>query len=81
MDCAQSCQIVSTGRYERNPFLPKYPSPRTMRFICLGSVVGHIGVSCLLPTSWRRPWQATTLTLEVLAVGDNYFQAGLRIKF
>jgi len=52
-----------------------------MRCICLGSVLGHIGVSCLLPTSWRRPWQTTTLALEVLAVGDNYFEAGLRIKF
>ncbi|MGA2079232.1 MAG: hypothetical protein ABSH53_01255 [Holophaga sp.] len=27
MDCTQSMQITPSGRYERNPVLPKHPSP------------------------------------------------------
>jgi len=81
MDCSQSCQFQQLGRYERNPFLPRHPNARTMRMICLGSVVGQAGISYVLPAKWRRPWQAATVSLEVAAVADNYFQAGLSIKF
>jgi hypothetical protein len=81
MDYTQSVQIVPSGRFERNPFLPKHPSNKTFQYVCLGSVLGHVGVSCLLPAKWRRPWQTVTLSLEVLAVGDNQFLAGLRVKF
>lgn len=81
MDYGQSRQIMPLGRYERNPFLPRQPSPRTVGLICLGSVAGHLGVSCLLPVTWRRRWQVTTVFLEAAAVTDNYFRAGLSIKF
>ena len=81
MDYGQSRQIVPLGRYERNPFLPREPSPRTVGLICLGSVAGHLAVSALLPAKWRRTWQAVTVVLEVTAVTDNYFRAGLSIKF
>ncbi|MDR3669673.1 MAG: hypothetical protein P4L36_02455 [Holophaga sp.] len=80
-DCAQSSQIVALGRYERNPFLPRHPDPKTMRFICLGSVTGHYVISRILPVEWRRRWQVTTFALEVATVADNYFEAGISIKF
>lgn len=81
MDCSQSCQFQQLGRYERNPFLPRHPNARTMRMICLGSVAGQAAISVVLPATWRRPWQVTTVSLEVAAVADNYFRAGLSIKF
>ena len=81
MDCGQSCQINELGRYERNPFLPRQPNPRTVRMIYLGSVVGQAAIAYVLPVKWRRAWQVTTVTLEVAAVSDNYFRAGLSIKF
>jgi hypothetical protein len=81
MDCGQSEQIQRDGRYERNPILPRHPSPGTMRLICLGSVAGHLAVSLALPTKARRPWQAVTVFLEATTVTDNYFRAGLRVRF
>jgi hypothetical protein len=81
MDCGQSVQIDPTGRYERNPVLPRHPDPRTVRMICLGSVAGHVIVSRVLPVPWRRRFQAATVALEVAAVSSNYFYAGLSIKF
>ena len=81
MDCSQSCQLQGLDRCERNPFLPRQPNPRTMRMICLGSVVGQAAIAYVLPGKWRRAWQVTTVTLEVAAVSDNYFRAGLSIKF
>lgn len=81
MDCAQSEQLDKDGRYERNPVLPRHPNPSTRRLICLGSVAGHLAVSLALPTRARRTWQAVTVVLEAATVTDNYFRAGLRIRF
>jgi hypothetical protein len=81
LDCNQSSQIQALGRTERNPFLPRRPSPRTMQAICLGSVVGHAAVSYVLPGKWRRGFQTVTFTLETAVVVDNYFRAGIRFKF
>jgi len=81
MDCSQSCQITELGRYERNPFLTRHPNRRTMCWICVGSVVGQATISYVLPVKWRRHWQVATVSLEVAAVADNYFRAGLSIKF
>lgn len=81
MDCGQSTQLNELGRYERNPLLPRHPTPTTMRMICLGSVIGHLAVSYCLPSPWRRRFQAVTLVLEAAAVTDNYYRAGLRIRF
>jgi hypothetical protein len=81
LDCRQSVQLEQDGRYERNPVLPHHPNARTMKVICLGSVVGHLAVSLALPTQVRRSWQAVTVVLEAATVTDNYFRAGLRIRF
>jgi hypothetical protein len=81
LDCSQSVQIKPLGRYERNPLLPRHPSPGTMELICLGSVLGHTGVSYCLPVKWRRDFQVVTVFLETATVTDNYFRAGLSIKF
>jgi len=81
MDCRQSVHLEEDGRYERNPVLPRHPDARTIRMICLGSVVGHLAVSLALPARARRRWQAVTLVLEAATVTDNYFRAGLRIRF
>ena len=81
LDCNQSSQIQALGRTERNPLLPRRPSPRTMQAICIGSVVGHVAVSYVLPAKWRRGFQAVTVTLETAVVVDNYYRAGIRFKF
>jgi len=80
-DCTQSMQITPSGRYERNPVLPKHPSPNTFKFICAASVAGHFAISYCLPVKFRRDWQVVTVFLETAAVTDNYFRAGLSIKF
>lgn len=81
MDCSQSCQMQQLHLYERNPVLPRHPNPRTMRCICLGSILGHAAVSAALPASWRRPFQLGTVFVEAGVVADNYFRAGVSIKF
>jgi len=81
VDCKQSCKIQEQGRIEQNPFLPRCPNPRTMRAICAGSVLGHVAVSYLLPAKWRRRFQVGTVFLEAVVVQDNYYRAGIRIKF
>ena len=52
-----------------------------MRLICLGSVTGHAVISVRLPVKWRRPWQGVTIFLEAATVTDNYYRAGLRVRF
>jgi hypothetical protein len=81
MDCGQSCQMQKLHLYERNPVLPRHPNARSMRMICLGSVLGHAAVSYVLPVKWRRPFQMGTVFLEAGTVADNYFRAGVSIKF
>ncbi len=81
MDCAQSEQLTFLGRYERNPLLPRHPNRGTMRLICLGSVTGHAVIWYCLPVKWRRPWQGVTIFLEAATVTDNYYRAGLRVRF
>ena len=81
VDCTQSVQITPSGRYERNPFLPKHPSANTFKFVCTASVVGHVAISYCLPVKWRRDWQVITFFAEGASVTSNYFYAGLAIKF
>jgi len=81
MDCAQSEQLDFLGRYERNPLLPRHPDRKTVRLICLGSITGHAAISFCLPVGWRRGWQGVTIFLEAATVTDNYYRAGLRVRF
>ena len=55
--------------------------PNTFKFICTASVLGHVAISYCLPVKVRRDWQVVTVFLETTAVTDNYFRAGLSIKF
>lgn len=81
MDCAQSCQMKDLHRSERNPVLPRHPNARNMCGICAGSIACHVLVANLLPATWRRPFQMATVFLEAGVVADNYFRAGVSIKF
>lgn len=40
-----------------------------------------MAISYCLPVKVRRDWQVVTVFLETTAVTDNYFRAGLSIKF
>lgn len=81
MDCSQSRQIEDGNRYERNPLLPRHPSARTITQLCVLNVVAHATLSWALPRPWRRRFQVASVVLEVAVVADNYYRAGVRVKF
>jgi len=81
MDVSQSRQIEDGGRYERNPLLPRYPSARTITNLGILNVAANPGISYLLPSPWRRRWQAATVVVELAVVADNHIRAGVRVKF
>ena len=81
MDCSQSRQIENGGRYERNPMLPRHPSARTILQLGILNVTAHATVSYLLPAPWRRRFQMVSVGIEAGVVSDNYFRAGVKLKF
>jgi len=81
MDCSQSRQIEDGGRYERNPLLPRHPSAKTITQLCILNVVAHAAISYALPRPWRRRFQTVTFVLEAGVVADNYYRAGVKVKF
>lgn len=81
MDVSQSRQIEDGGRFERNPFLPRHPSAAAITNLGILNVAAHAGISWLLPSPWRRRWQAVTVAVEVFVVADNHIRAGVRVNF
>ena len=81
MDCSQSRQIEDGNRYERNPLLPRHPSARTITQLCILNVVAHAAISYVLPRPWRRRFQVVSVVLEAGVVADNYYRAGIKVKF
>ena len=80
MDCSQSRQIENGG-YERNPLLPRHPSAKTITQLCVLNVIAHVGISYVLKTPWRRRFQVATVVIEAGVVADNYYRAGVKLKF
>ena len=66
--------------YEKNPCLGKYPTRAHVNNVLFGQMIGHIGVSYLLPSKYRKIFQYTTISMETYAIGHNY-SAGVRIRF
>ncbi|BDU71660.1 hypothetical protein [Mesoterricola silvestris] len=81
MDCSQSRQIENGGRYERNPLLPRHPSAKTITQLCVLNVAGHAALSWALPRPWRRRFQVVSVVLEAGVVADNYYRAGVKVRF
>ncbi len=81
MDCSQSRQIEGSGRYERNPLLPRHPSARTITRLCILNVAAHATISYVLPRPWRRRFQVVSVVVETGVVADNYCRAGIKVKF
>ncbi len=66
---------------EMNPLLPKHPSKTQLSAICAGTSVGHYLVSRWLSPDAREFWQVATIGAEFYVVVNNYFMAGVRIRF
>lgn len=65
---------------EYNPILGSHPHSDKVDLICLGSALGHVLVTHMLPEEYRPYWQWSTAALEVSAVGWN-FNAGIAAKW
>jgi hypothetical protein len=81
IDIGQTRYALDRGRYEMNPILGRHPSQVRLVGLAASSIALHAGVSALLPESWRRPWQAVTVGLELGAVGMNGAHVGFRVAF
>jgi hypothetical protein len=79
IDCLQA-RDMNPKYKERNPLLGTNPSRGTIDNACALSAVGHMGISYLLPESWRRPWQVSTILVEVIVVRHQY-QIGLKLNW
>lgn len=56
---------------EANWFLGRHPSVGAVDGWFLGSILGHLVVSLVLPRPWREVWQGLTITLELAVVAYN----------
>jgi len=83
LDCSQSRKIENPGNpvFEADRLLPAKPRARTILGMSAATALGHAGISCLLPSPWRRRWQVVTLSVEAWVVEDNYFRVGMKFSF
>ena len=65
---------------ETNVFLGEHPSTgRVDRYFAL-TALGHVGISYVLPQQWRKWFQISTITMEVVVVADNK-RIGIAVDF
>ena len=87
LDYAQTKSMVSKGFVidgrpyeEHNPIMGRYPSSQTVDLYFASVAVSHIAIAYLLPSKWRRWFQAGTIVLELGVVGTNY-SGGMGFSF
>ena len=66
--------------HEANPILGQHPSNDKLTIAILSSVALHFGISYLMPQDWRSTFQAVSIGIEAMAVGNNY-SLGISAKF
>lgn len=81
-DWSQTLQIADDcdTYIETNPILGSCPSRSKVNTYMAVSLLGHAGISYLLPRKYRSTWQNVTLIIQSSYVYNNY-QIGLKIKF
>jgi hypothetical protein len=81
IDCEQTKKFIRNPHmYEKNPIMGRHPSQTRINNLCALSIVGHAGVSYLLPRGWRDGWQYIWIGVEAEAVHHNY-AIGVRVHF
>ena len=79
VDCLQARD--TNPRYiERNPVLGPYPSRGKIDNLCALSAIGHLGMSYVLPSDWRRTWQISTVAIELVIIRHQY-EIGLKLSW
>ena len=81
VDSRQTQQTAcEPGRWECNPVLGLHPSPQFINGYFIGALALHALAVEVMPDSWRRPFQAGTLGLELGVIAHN-FSIGLNVRF
>ena len=82
VDWGQTLDIsAQPSRYhEINPILGKHPSRSTVNIYMASGALLHLGISHVLPQSYRPYWQYVTIGTSGACVVNN-FAIGLSIKF
>jgi len=80
-DWLQTKEIARTsGYYETNLLLGKYPSQNEVDAYFLGCALVHSTIAYYLPKKYRRYWQYIFIVVEAGYVGHNV-NAGIQLKF
>jgi hypothetical protein len=65
-DWHQTQQIVEEpGYYEYNPVLGRHPSMEKVNIVMASWAIVHMGISCVLKSTWRTTWQISTVVWEL----------------
>lgn len=67
--------------FELNPLLGRRPSLDRVNAFGVGSLVLHPVISLLLPSRYRRVWQAVTIMVEVPVAARNSQVRGVTLGF
>ena len=83
LEISKSCSGEGAYPYryrESNIFLGECPSRGDVNTYMAVSMLGHAGISYVLPHKWRVAWQYVWIGIEVQATSKN-FNAGIRVEF
>lgn len=69
-----------TAYEESNFILSKYPNKDKVTLYFASTLVLHTLISNILPSDYRKIWQASTISLELYVVNNNC-QAGAKFAF
>lgn len=81
-DWNQTKQIAKNPEiyHERNPLFSRHPSVSEVNWKFAVGLIGHIGISALLPNKYKVIWQSTTIAMETVCVSNNY-NIGISVDF
>jgi hypothetical protein len=57
---------------ETNFLLGEHPSRGNVTEYFIATGIGHILITHILPTEWRKYWQWSTIALEIGCTANNY---------
>lgn len=78
LDIARQCG--SGAYYETNPVMGRCPSAQTVNAYFIGTALLHYGVAHMLPSKYRRMFQAGTIGMELSYIANNA-SIGLNMNF